>query len=97
MKKVNLNDIKANLVTRGRHPFTDVELETAIKALDSTIEGDAFIYVECDPTADDYSAVKAKYRNRVVTVSGQLNIAVTAMWTIDGQLVVGLKTGKKKK
>ena len=97
MKKVNLNDIKANLVTRGRHPFSDVELETAIKALDATVEGDAFIYVECDPTAEDYSAVKAKYRNRVTTVSGQLNIAVTAMWTLDGELVVGLKTGKKKK
>ena|GEM_PF-1346026 len=97
MLKVNLNDIKANLVTRGRHPFTDIELEKAIKALDPKVDGDAFIYAECDPTDENYIAVKAKYRNRVTTVSGQLGIAVTALWTVDGQLVVGLKQVKKKK
>lgn len=97
MRKVNLSDIQSELVSRGRKPFTDHELETAIKALDANDPNDGFIYAECDTEAEDYASQKAKYRNRVMTVSDQLGIAVSAQWTINGELVVALKQSKKRK
>ena len=97
MRKVNLSDIQQELVSRGRKPFTDSELEQAILSLDATNADDGFIYAECDVNAENYSAEKAKYRNRVMTVSDQLGIAVSAQWTINGELVVALKQTKKRK
>lgn len=97
MRKVNLSDIQNELVSRGRKPFTDSELEQAILALDANNADDGFVYTECDVNAENYPAEKAKYRNRVMTVSDQLGIAVSAQWTINGELVVALKQAKKRK
>ena len=100
MKKINLNDIKANLVTRGRHPYTNTELESAIRELNPLDDGDGFVWEEAqgNPLDEEYSSHKAKYRNRVITISDQLGIAVTAQWTNDGELVVALakKANKRK-
>lgn len=97
MRKINLSDIQADLVSRGRKPFTDAELSSAILALDINDANDGFVYTECDVNAENYSAEKAKYRNRVMTVSDQLGIAVSAQWTINGELVVALKQAKPKR
>ena len=100
MKKINLLDIKEQLVTRGRHPYSNPELENAILALNPSDETDGFVWEEAqgNPNDEDYSAHKAKYRNRVTTISDQLKIAITAQWTVDGELVVALakKVNKKK-
>ena len=97
MRKVNLSDIQSELVSRGRKPFTDHELELAIQELNADDPNDGFIYAECDTTAEDYASQKAKYRNRVMTVSDQLGIAVSAQWTTNGELVVALKQTKQRK
>jgi hypothetical protein len=99
MKKVNLKDIQGNLVSRGRHAYTNPELQEAILALNPADETDGFVWEEAqgNPNDEDYSAHKAKYRNRVTTIADQLKVAVTAQWTIDGQLVVALAKKSKRK
>ncbi len=75
-------------------------MEAAILALDPLNETDGFVWEEAqgNPMDEDYSSHKAKYRNRVITISEQLEIAVTAQWTNDGELVVALakKANKRK-
>jgi hypothetical protein len=53
MPKVNLNDLKGQLSSRGRAPYENPELEAEIMSLDPAIDGDATIYEasQGDPTS----------------------------------------------
>lgn len=90
--KVNLKDIQARLVKRGRDAFQDELLESELLALTDDAD-DAFIYESghCDPSDSNYVAQKNKVRNRVTSVAEQHSLKVSIQWTLDGECVVALK------
>lgn len=95
MAKVNLRDIQAKLVKRGRDPYTNPELDNELLALTSD-EGDAFIFepAQGNPSAEDYVNHKNQWRNRVSSVAERLGIpdgSLSIQWTTEGEMVVSYK------
>jgi hypothetical protein len=90
--KVNLAEISAQLVKRGREAFHDGELEAELLALNPDDENDAFIYENGvgNPEDSDYIAHKNKMRNRIAGVAKRLGYAVSIQWTENGDCVVSL-------
>lgn len=93
-KKVNLNDIKDDLVKRGKPPYENPTLEADIKSLDPSVEGDAFIWGEATVTLtaskEKVQAEKMKYRNRALGVSEKCGISITIGWHSTGQMIISL-------
>jgi hypothetical protein len=92
--KVNLNNIKANLVKRGKPPYENPVLVTDILSLDPTVEGDAFFWTEAvvnlSGTAQKVQAEKMKYRNRALSVAEKLGVTIAINWLDDGKMVISL-------
>lgn len=94
--KVNLNDIKAQLVKRGRDAYQNEELEAELTALDPDTEGDAFLFPEAtfegDTSTEAYINHKNLWRNRVQGMADRLEIGkLSVNWTIQGEMVVSLQ------
>jgi hypothetical protein len=93
--KVNLKDIQARLVKRGRDAYVNPDLSAELLAL--TPDGDdAFIFAEAqgDPTDTDYVNHKNLWRGRVKTVATQAGIdagALSIQWTTEGEMVVSYR------
>lgn len=90
--KVNLKEIQARLVKRGRDAFQDPILEAELLALDASVEDDAFIYEagQGNPEDDGYIAHKNKVRGRVISMASQHSLEVSIQWTDLGECVVTL-------
>lgn len=97
-QKVNLSDIKANLVKRGKPPYENPVLATDILSLDPTVEGDAFYWSEAtvNLTApqDKVQAEKMKYRNRALSVAEKVGIVIAINWLDDGKMIISLGQAK---
>lgn len=97
-KKVNLNNIKANLVRRGKPPYENPVLATDILSLDPTVEGDAFFWSEAtvNLTApqDKVQAEKMKYRNRALSVAEKCGVVIAINWLDDGKMIISLGQAK---
>jgi len=99
MAKVNLKDIQARLVKRGREAYENESLSAELLALtpDPT---DAFIFDEAtfagEAKADnpDYVNHKNLWRNRVGSIAERNGIpkdSLSVQWTVDGEMVVSYK------
>jgi hypothetical protein len=91
--KVNLKDISAQLVKRGRDAYDNPELVEELLALDATVEGDAFIFPDAkgDTTSTDYTNHKNLWRNRVTGLAERYNIGkVSIAWSVEGDMVVSI-------
>lgn len=93
-KKVNLNDIKSNLVKRGKPPYENPVLLADIMGLDATVEGDAFYWgeatVNLSAKAEKVQADKMKYRNRALSVAEKCGRTILIKWTDAGEMVIAL-------
>ena len=99
MAKVNLKDIQARLVKRGREAYENEQLSAELTALTPNPD-DAFIFDEAtfagEAKADnpDYVNHKNLWRNRVGSIAERNGIAKDALsiqWTVDGEMVVSYK------
>jgi len=99
MPKVNLNDLKGQLSSRGRAPYENPELEAEIMSLDPAIDGDATIYEgsQGDPSSEDYTNHKAMWRGRAETIADKNGIAISVQWLTTGQMVISLAKPAKGK
>jgi hypothetical protein len=97
-KKVNLNNIKANLVKRGKPPYENPVLQADILSLDPAVEGDAFFWSEAtvNLTApqDKVQAEKMKYRNRALSVADKCGVTIAINWLDDGKMIISLGQAK---
>lgn len=93
-KRVNLNDIKADLVKRGKPPYENPTLEADILSLDPTVEGDAFYWgeatVNLTASKEKVQAEKMKYRNRATSVSEKCGVSISIGWHSTGQMIISL-------
>lgn len=94
-RKINLSEIQANLVKRGKPPYENPELATDILSLDPNEIGDAFIWSEATVNLNQeqtkVQAQKMKFRNRAESVSEKLGIAIQINWLDNGQMVISRK------
>lgn len=99
-QKVNLKDIQAHLVKRGKPSYENPTLEADIRSLDPTVEGDAFFWAEAvvnlkgDPKK--VQAEKMKYRNRALSVAERVGVDIQVRWLEDGRMVIALGTENDK-
>ena len=96
--KINLSDIQGLIVTRGRKPYENAELLADIMSLDPSDADQALCWEEAqgDPSDDEYSLHKAKFRSRAEAVATQAGVEISTTWLTDGRLVIKLKPSKKK-
>ena len=99
MAKVNLNEIKDQLSSRGRAPYENPELLAEMKALDPEVDGDAFIceISQGDPTSEDYTNHKAMWRGRAETLAEKAGIDISVQGLSTGLMVVSLAKRKARK
>ena len=94
-QKVNLSEIQAKLVKRGKPPYENPVLASDIQSLDPNEIGDAFVWAEATVNLNQDStkvqAEKMKYRNRAESVSEKLGIAIQINWLDDGRMVISRK------
>ena len=94
-QKVNLSEIQAKLVKRGKPPYENPVLATDILSLDPNEIGDAFVWSEATVNLNQDSkkvqAEKMKYRNRAESVSEKLGIEIQVNWLDDGRMVISRK------
>lgn len=97
-QKVNLSDIKANLVKRGKPPYENPVLATDILSLDPAVEGDAFYWSEAtvnlSAPQEKVQAEKMKYRNRALSVAEKCGVVIAINWQSDGQMIISLGSDK---
>jgi len=93
--KINLSEIQAKLVKRGKPPYENPVLATDILSLDPNEIGDAFVWTEATVNLNQDStkvqAEKMKYRNRAESVSEKLGIEIQINWLDDGRMVISRK------
>lgn len=94
-RKINLSEIQAKLVKRGKPPYENPVLATDILSLDPNEIGDAFIWSEATVNLNQeqtkVQAQKMKFRNRAESVSEKLGIEIQINWLDDGQMVISRK------
>jgi hypothetical protein len=94
-RKINLSEIQAKLVKRGKPPYENPVLATDILSLDPNEIGDAFIWSEATVNLNQeqtkVQADKMRYRNRAESVSEKLGIEIQINWLDDGQMVISRK------
>lgn len=95
--KINLSDIQSLVVSRGRKPYENAELLKDIQSLDPKNPDDALCWVEAEgnPSDDEYSLHKAKFRSRAEAVATQAGVEISTSWLTDGRMVIRLKPKKK--
>ena len=94
-QKVNLSEIQAKLVKRGKPPYENPVLASDILSLDPNEIGDAFVWSEATVNLNQeqpkIQAEKMKYRNRAESVSEKLGIEIQINWLDDGRMVISRK------
>ena len=94
-QKVNLSDIRSQLVKRGKPPYENPALAKDISEIDPTDPTDAFIWSEATVNLNQeqtkVQAEKMKFRNRAESVSEKLGIAIQINWLDNGQMVISRK------
>jgi hypothetical protein len=97
--KVNLNDLKGSLSSRGRERYHDDELAQAFR--DAMNDGESFVWVTAKvegKTDKQVTASKAKWRSRAVSVfsglDGTGDHKVRIQWTDDNKMVVTVYQGE---
>ena len=92
-KKVNLSEIKDDLVKRGKPPYSNEELKNDILSLDPTDPDDAIFWHEAtvNPKSDSLQADKMRHRNRAESIAEQLGVAIQVNWLTDGRMVISRK------
>lgn len=85
---VDLSAISHLLVKRGREPYRNDALESALLTL---AVGQPLVWNEAtvSPTLNDQQATayKAKMRNRICTCAKVVNVIITVTWATNGTLV----------
>lgn len=96
--KVNLRDIQARLVKRGRDAYENEALVAELLGLDLNDEHDAFLFTEAtfdgDTAGDDYVNHKNAWRNRVSSLALRVlpeGTKISVQWTLDGEMIVSVK------
>lgn len=94
-QKVNLSDIRSQLVKRGKPPYENATLAKDIAGIDPLDPNDAFIWDEATVNLNQIQtkvqAEKMKFRNRAESVSEKLGIAIQINWLDNGQMVISRK------
>lgn len=94
-QKVNLSEIKNQLVKRGKPPYENPVLAQDISEIDPTDPTDAFIWNEATVNLNqDQTKVqseKMKFRNRAESVAEKLGIDIQINWLDNGQMVISRK------
>lgn len=99
VRKVNLSELSGSLTKRGRSPFNDAILKSALEEL---LKGNgnenAFIWIDgfVDPNTDEKEQVKlkAKFRQRATSMANQIaktkgtEFPLTIQYTNDGEMLV---------
>lgn len=94
-RKVNLSDIKGQLVKRGKPPYENPELVALINEIDPTDPDDGFIWgeatVNLNQNAKEIQKDKMRFRNRAESIAEQMEIEIQINWLDDGQMVISRK------
>lgn len=94
-KKVNLSEIQAQLVKRGKPPYENPALAKDISEIDPTDPSDAFIWGEATVNLNQDStkvqSEKMKFRNRAESVAEKLGIVIQINWLANGEMVISRK------
>jgi hypothetical protein len=94
-QKVNLSDIRSQLVKRGKPPYENATLAKDIAGIDPLDPNDAFIWdeatVNLNQEQQKVQAEKMKFRNRAESVSEKLGIVIQINWLDNGQMVISRK------
>lgn len=96
--KVNLKDIQARLVKRGREAYENPELVAELLALDASIADDAFLFEDAtfigDMTSEKYTNHKNAWRGRVSSLATRYlgdAVEISVQWTDAGEMVVSFR------
>lgn len=99
IRKVNLNDLKGSLSSRGRERYRNDELAQAFR--DAMNDGESFVWelaVVSGKTEKQVNASKAKWRSRATSVFAGLDGTdghkVRIQWTADNEMVVTVYQGE---
>jgi hypothetical protein len=91
-QKVNLSEIKSQLVRRGKPPYENPELVQLISEIDPNDPADAFVWGEATVNLNQDStkvqSEKMKFRNRAESVSEKMGILIQINWLDDGRMVI---------
>jgi hypothetical protein len=99
IRKVNLNDLKGSLSSRGRERYRNDELAQAFR--DAMNDGESFVWelaVVSGKTEKQVNASKAMWRSRATSVFAGLDGTdghkVRIQWTADNEMVVTVYQGE---
>lgn len=94
-RKVNLSEIKSQLVKRGKPPYENPTLAKDIQDIDPTDPTDAFIWSEATVNLNQeqtkVQSEKMKFRNRAESVAEKLGIEIQINWLDNGEMVISRK------
>lgn len=94
-QKVNLSDIRNDLVKRGKPKYENVVLRDDILSLDAIDLNDAFIWgeakVNLNQVPEKIQAEKMKYRNRAETIAESVSVKIAIHWNSIGEMIISRK------
>lgn len=96
--KVNLNDIRARIVGRGRKAYANAALASDLATL---TEDEGYVWDEAltpEGLSDgDRTAHRAKYRGRAESVAESIGLKVSIGWLDDGSMLITHRAATTKK
>lgn len=94
-QKVNLSEIKNELVKRGKPKYENAILRDDILNLDAIDLNDAFIWAEAkvnlNQTPEKVQAEKMKFRNRAESIADSAFVKIAIHWNSNGEMIISRK------
>jgi hypothetical protein len=95
--KVNLSDVRARIVGRGRKAYANETLANELATLGAD---EGFVWDEAQTPAgldaEDRTNHRAKYRGRAESVAESIGLSISVGWLDDGGMLITHKKATKK-